>query len=89
MVMNQQDKIARLREHRAALRALGVYEYAGIEETIANSFEGPIERSETRSRAFVAMLNPAEAEGEAHGLISAEAVAASLDAIVAEARRSR
>jgi predicted nucleotidyltransferase len=59
MVMNQQDRIARLREHRAALRALGVYEYAGIEETIANLFEGPIdvvERDRLKPRARAAIV---------------------------------
>jgi hypothetical protein len=44
---------------------------------------------EARSPAFVAMLNGAEAEGEANGFIFAEAVAASLDAIIAEAGRTR
>ena len=46
-------------------------------------------QSEPRSLAFVTMLNAAKAKGEANGFSFAKAVAASRDAIIAEARRSR
>jgi antitoxin ParD1/3/4 len=47
-----------------------------------------LHQNEAQQQDFIAMLNAAEAEGEAYDFFSVDEVAGSLDAIIEEARRS-
>ena len=62
--------------------------YASVSE-VARAGLRLLQQNEAQSQDFVAMLNAAEAEGKANGFVTVDEVTASLDAIIAEARRSK
>jgi antitoxin ParD1/3/4 len=62
--------------------------YANVSE-VARAALRLLQQAEQQRQDFVAMLQAAEAEGEAIGFTTAEALGAELDAVILEAGRPR